>query len=104
MLDLASVVSDVRRGMIPAHVYADPEIFAAERDRLFARSWMFLAHESEILDPGDYVVRRVRDLGLVREEHPGPGEEPVAFGREDLRVAVNVRRDQAAPHLADYGG
>ena len=36
MLDLASVVSQVRRGMIPAHVYADPEIFAAERDRLFA--------------------------------------------------------------------
>ncbi len=59
MLDLAAVMGQVRRGMIPAHVYADPEIFALERDRLFARSWVFLAHESEIPDPGDYVVRRV---------------------------------------------
>src|SRR6266567_3361990 len=70
MLDLASVVSQVRRGMIPAHVYADPEIFAAERDRLFARSWVFLAHESEIPDPGDYVVRRVLadSFIVVRDE------------------------------------
>jgi hypothetical protein len=33
MIDLAAIVSQVRQGMIPAHVYADPEIFAAERDR-----------------------------------------------------------------------
>ena len=72
MLDLASVVSQVRRGMIPAHVYADPEIFAAERDRLFARSWMFLAHESEIPDPGDYVVRRVlADSFIVARDEAG---------------------------------
>ena len=48
MLDLAAVVDQVRRGMIPAHVYGDPEIFALERDRLFARSWVFLAHESGV--------------------------------------------------------
>src|SRR6478735_5443799 len=72
MLDLASVVSDVRRGMIPAHVYADPEIFAAERDRLFTRSWVFLAHESEIPDPGDYVVRRVlADSFIVARDEAG---------------------------------
>ena len=58
--------------MIPAHVYADPEIFAAERDRLFARSWMFLAHESEIPDPGDYVVRRVlADSFIVARDEAG---------------------------------
>src|SRR6266481_5359467 len=72
MLDLASVVSQVRRGMIPAYVYADPEIFAAERDRLFTRSWVFLAHESEIPDPGDYVVRRVlADSFIVARDEAG---------------------------------
>src|SRR5689334_24234604 len=70
MIDLAAVVSQVRRGMIPAHVYGDPEIFALERDRLFSRSWVFLAHESEIPDPGDYVVRRVLadSFIVVRDE------------------------------------
>ena len=69
---LESVLADVRRGMIPAHVYGDPEIFALERDRLFARSWVFLAHESEIPDPGDYVVRRVlADSFIVARDESG---------------------------------
>ena len=58
--------------MIPAHIYGDPEIFALERDRLFARSWVFLAHESEIPDPGDYVVRRVlADSFIVARDESG---------------------------------
>ena len=70
MIDVAAVVSQVRRGMIPAHVYGDPEIFALERDRIFPRSWVYLAHESEIPDPGDYVVRRVLtdSFIVVRDE------------------------------------
>src|ERR1700760_2040850 len=70
MIDLAAIVSQVRQGMIPAHVYADPEIFTAERDRLFAASWVFLAHESEIPALGDYVVRRVLadSFIVVRDE------------------------------------
>ena len=72
MLDLAAVVTQVRRGMIPAHVYGDPEVFALERDRLFARFWVFLAHESEIPDPGDYVVRRVlADSFIVARDESG---------------------------------
>ena len=72
MLDLSSIVSQVRRGMVPAHVYGDPEIFALERDRLFTRSWVFVAHESEIPDPGDYVVRRVlADSFIVARDEAG---------------------------------
>jgi len=69
--DLAAVLTDVRSGLIPAHVYNDPEIFALERERLFSRAWVFLAHESEIPQPGDYVVRRVLadSFIVVRDEH-----------------------------------
>jgi len=70
MIDLPAVLADVGRGMIPAHIYNDQEIFGLERDRLFSRAWVFVAHESEIPAPGDYVVRRV--LGdsfiVVRDE------------------------------------
>src|ERR1700734_4106045 len=70
MLDVTALVTQVRRGMVPAHIYGDPDVFAAERDRLFPRSWVFLAHESEIPDPGDYVVRRVLadSFIVVRDE------------------------------------
>jgi phenylpropionate dioxygenase-like ring-hydroxylating dioxygenase large terminal subunit len=73
MLDLAEVLTDVRQGMIPAHVYNDDEIFALERSRIFTRSWLFLAHESEIPDRGDYVIRRIMDDSfiVVRDESGG---------------------------------
>ncbi len=68
---MAAVIADVRRGMIPAHVYNDAGIFALERDRLFSRAWVFLAHESEIPARGDYVVRRVLadSFIVVRDEN-----------------------------------
>jgi phenylpropionate dioxygenase-like ring-hydroxylating dioxygenase large terminal subunit len=70
MTDLAGVIADVRRGLVPAHIYNDAEVFALERDRLFSRAWVFVAHESEIPDPGDYVVRRVLadSFIVVRDE------------------------------------
>ena len=87
MLDLAAALKQVRQGMIPAHIYGDPEIFALERDRLFARAWVFLAHESEIPDPGDYVVRRVlADSFIVARDESGV-----------VRVMFNMAVDAAAP-------
>ncbi len=70
MIDLPEVLADVRRGLVPARIYNDAEIFAFERDRLFSSAWMFLAHESEIPAPGDYVVRRVLadSFIVVRDE------------------------------------
>ncbi len=56
---LEGVFENVRRGMVPAHIYNDKEVFALEKERLFARAWTFVAHESEIPQQGDYVVRRV---------------------------------------------
>jgi phenylpropionate dioxygenase-like ring-hydroxylating dioxygenase large terminal subunit len=68
---MSTVLDEVRRGMIPAHIYNDQEIFKLETERVFGRSWVFLAHESEIPAPGDYVVRRVLDDSfiVVRDEH-----------------------------------
>ncbi|OBK13796.1 Rieske 2Fe-2S domain-containing protein [Mycobacterium asiaticum] len=51
--------------MIPAHIYNDSELFALEKERLFSRAWMFVAHESEIPEEGDYVVRRVLDDSFI---------------------------------------
>ncbi|MFV0494360.1 Rieske 2Fe-2S domain-containing protein [Mycobacterium sp.] len=51
--------------MIPAHIYNDEDVFDLEKKRLFARTWMFVAHESEIPQDGDYVVRRVLDDSFI---------------------------------------
>lgn len=35
-------------------IYTDPEVFDAEMERIFERSWIFLCHESQIAAHGDY--------------------------------------------------
>ena len=77
-MNLQRVIEDVQKGMIPAKLYSDPEIFDIERRRVFGHAWLFLAHESEIRDPGDYVVRRIVDDSFIicRDE---AGEVRVLF-------------------------
>ena len=67
-----AVLDAVRRGMIPAHIYNDREVFELEKERLFSRAWLFVGHESEIPQPGDYVVRRVlEDSFIVARDEAG---------------------------------
>ena len=39
---------------------SDPELYNLEMKKIFARTWVFLGHETEIPNKGDYVVR---DMG-----------------------------------------
>lgn len=72
MADHHGVLEDVRRGMIPAHIYNDKELFELEKERLFSRSWLFVAHESEVPEAGDYVVRRVlEDSFIISRDEQG---------------------------------
>jgi PAH dioxygenase large subunit len=70
-MDLLEQMSEsLANGEIPAGIFNDAEIFALERRRVFARSWVYLAHESEIPEPGDYVMRAIVDdqFVVVRDE------------------------------------
>ena len=57
-------------GELPAGIFNDRAIFELERERVFARSWVYLAHESELPEPGDYVLRYIVDdaFVVVRDE------------------------------------
>ena len=67
------VFENVRRGMVPAHIYNDQGLFALEKERLFGQAWMFVGHESEVPQAGDYVVRRALDDSFIvsRDDHGG---------------------------------
>lgn len=56
---------DFERREVARRVMADPELFRLEMKKIFARSWMPLAHQSEIPNPGDFVVRFLTDADKV---------------------------------------
>ena len=59
----------VRPDRIHRRVYADPAIFELEMDRIFGRSWIFLAHDSQIPNTGDFYRTRLgrEDVLVVRD-------------------------------------
>lgn len=52
-LDIEQLI-DPDQGLISPKIFADEEVFRLELDRLFSRSWLFLAHESQLKKPGDF--------------------------------------------------
>ncbi len=72
MIDIAALTAPIREGLVPAHIYNDAAVHELEVERIFGRSWVFLAHESEIAEPNDYVVRHIADDSfLVTRDRSG---------------------------------
>ncbi|MFM9695013.1 aromatic ring-hydroxylating oxygenase subunit alpha [Streptomyces europaeiscabiei] len=59
------VAEGIGRGSLPAKIFNDPGIYELEKENLFSKVWNFLAHESEIPEPGDYVVRSIADNSIL---------------------------------------
>jgi len=49
----------VQEDRVHGSLYTDPRVFAEEIKRIFIDGWVFVAHESEIPEPGDWVARRI---------------------------------------------
>jgi len=53
----------VRETAVHRSVYLDPDIFACELERIFGSTWIYVAHESEIPEAGDFkraTIERIR--------------------------------------------
>ena len=54
-----------RPGGLAARYYTDVGIFAAEMDRVFARSWVMVGHVSQVAEPGMVITARVGDESVL---------------------------------------
>ena len=52
-------------GYVPSWIYHDRLLFELEKERLFGHTWVFLAHETELPEPGDFVVRSIVDDSVL---------------------------------------
>lgn len=55
----------VREDRVAGRLYVDDDIYQAELDSIWFGSWVYVGHESEVPEPGDYLRKRVADQELI---------------------------------------
>lgn len=83
---IENVGASLQDGLLPARVFNDQDVFQLELERVFGKSWLFVGHESEIPDPGDYAQRYL-------------GTDPFIFVRDE-KGEINVLFDSCRHHGA----
>jgi ethylbenzene dioxygenase alpha subunit len=90
----AADLVDAERGIIDRRIFWEPGIYEQEMKHIFARSWLFVAHESQLDGAGAFLTTYM-------------GEDAVIVARGD-DLAINVFLN-SCPHrgnricFADYG-
>ena len=59
----------VRPGRVHRRVYTDPAIFNLEMEKIFGSAWIYVGHESQVKNSGDFLATRIgqKPLLLVRD-------------------------------------
>jgi phenylpropionate dioxygenase-like ring-hydroxylating dioxygenase large terminal subunit len=78
---------------IAGSVYRDPQVFEAEMRTIFARCWIFVAHESEIADRGDYKVAQIGRQPVIVSRNADDGAIHVLFNRCRHRGSAVCQRE-----------
>ncbi len=61
-------------------VYTSPEIFELEMERIWEKTWVFVGHESQVREPGQYYATRIGRQPVLLTRHTD-GEIYVLFNR-----------------------
>lgn len=75
-------------------VYTDPDIFDLEMERLWHRTWIYVGHESQVKNPGDYFATTI-------------GRQPVILVRhkdDKIHVLYNRCAHKGAQLVGDTSG
>ena len=87
--DLSRLVTDTR---VHREVFQDPAIFDLEMERIFARSWVYVGHASQVPEQGDFLCTRIGAQPVVMTRH-SDGRVHVLYNRCGHRGVKVVAED-----------
>jgi phenylpropionate dioxygenase-like ring-hydroxylating dioxygenase large terminal subunit len=97
--------ASVEPGRVHRRLYTDPAIFELEMERIFGAAWIYVGHESQIRNPGDYLLTQIARKPLVLVRH-SDGKIHVIHNQCAHRGAkvVNAEQGNAGEFRCCYHG
>jgi phenylpropionate dioxygenase-like ring-hydroxylating dioxygenase large terminal subunit len=92
--DPAALRALVRDDAVHRDVYTNSEIFQLEMERLWARTWIYIGHTSQVPNPGDYITCDVATTPVLMIRQPDG----------NVRVLRNRCAHKGAKIVADWSG
>ena len=64
-LSYGSGMVDLAEGHISREIFVSEDVYRREQEQIFARTWLFIGHESQVSKPGDYFVSYMGEESVI---------------------------------------
>ncbi|MGE0060039.1 MAG: Rieske 2Fe-2S domain-containing protein [Dehalococcoidia bacterium] len=101
----ASKHVDADHGLVDRKIFYDPDIYQAEMEQIFARAWLFMCHESQIPNPGDFFLNFMgEDRVIVVRNNEGGINVLVNSCRHRGNAVCRADEGHATSFMCTYHG
>ena len=56
---------DTEKSSVSREIYVNEAIYQQELEQIYARCWLFIGHESQVPNPGDFMITRMGEEEVI---------------------------------------
>ncbi|MGE3986191.1 MAG: aromatic ring-hydroxylating dioxygenase subunit alpha, partial [Dehalococcoidia bacterium] len=96
---------DYANGTVDRKIFYDRDVYQLEMERIFARAWLFMCHESQIPNPGDFFLNFMgEDRVIVVRNNEGGISVLVNSCRHRGNAVCRAEEGHASSFMCTYHG
>jgi phenylpropionate dioxygenase-like ring-hydroxylating dioxygenase large terminal subunit len=96
---------DRKKGLVDRRIFHDADIYQLELERIFARAWNFMCHESQIPHPGDFFMNYIgEDRVICVRDNDGNPQVMVNSCRHRGNAVCRAEEGHSSSFMCTYHG
>ena len=96
---------DYEKGTVDRRIFSDQDIYDLELERIFAKAWNFMAHDSQIPNPGDFFLTFIgEDRVICVRDNDGNPQVLVNTCRHRGNAICRAEEGHATSFMCTYHG